>query len=562
MKKIYIILVLLSSSFFAQGQTFEWVRTFGSTGADSGNSSVIDAAGNVYTTGTFRGTFDADLGAGTTILTGNAGGGVDFYITKFDATGTFVWAKKLGGSDNDQAYSMTVDASGNIYLAGYFAYLVDFDPNAGVHNMGAAGVGSQQGFLLKLDSNGNFVWSKELSTSNVAGNQVIVTSITVDANDNIIAGGYFKGVYGDETVAFTSISASIDFFVVKYSSTGTYQWTKRVGSSGNESVTGLATDSNGNVFVSGNFASVVDFDPSAVTQNLGPVGGTDAFLLKLDGTGSYQWAKNVGGLGEDYGRNVTVNSANEIYLAGNFNGTVNFALTTPANNITSNGSTDNFIVKFDGLSNVVWAKTFGGTGAEYISSVTCDTSGNVFSTGYFNGTVDFDSSASVTNLIANGGYDVFILKLNSSGDFVNASRFGGSGSEHGSFIKVDANNKIYTTGNFDGTCYFNPNSTTADFVASQGSTDGFVHKMIDPSLGTESFNNLEKIFSVYPNPNNGLFNLTTKIDANYSIVNALGQVLQKGKVEFGSNIIDIQNQPNGLYFLQFNDRKALKIIKK
>jgi hypothetical protein len=267
MKKMYFVLIyLFINSFVSHSQTYEWARTFGSTGADTGNASVVDASGNVYATGSFRGSFDADPGAGTTILTGTAGGGVDFYITKFDASGAFVWAKQIGGSDNDQAYSMAVDASGNIYLAGYFAYLVDFDPNAGVHNMGAAGVATQQGFLLKLDSNGNFVWSKELSTSNVAGNQVIVTSITVDTNDNIIAGGYFKGVYGDEAVAFTSISASIDFFVVKYSATGTYQWAKRVGSSGNESVSGVATDSNGNIFVTGNFASVVDFDPSAVTQ--------------------------------------------------------------------------------------------------------------------------------------------------------------------------------------------------------------------------------------------------------------------------------------------------------
>jgi hypothetical protein len=251
-----------------------------------------------------------------------------------------------------------------------------------------------------------------------------------------------------------------------------------------------------------------------------------------------------------------------VYLAGNFNGTVNFAGGMPANNIASNGGTDNFILKLDSSGSRSWIKTFGGASAEFISSLAFDTSGNVFSTGYFNGTVDFDSSAATYNLTANNT-DVFILKLNSSGNFVNASRFGGSGNEVGNFIKVDASNKIITTGTFNGNCYFNPNSSSTDNVVSAGSDDGFVHKMMDPTLGTGSFSVTEKTFSIYPNPNNGQFNIDVKEDATVSITNMLGQLIVKQKLSFGNNEINLQDKPNGIYFVTVNDdsKHTFKMVK-
>lgn len=563
MKKMYFILsLLLLSPFFAQGQTFEWVRTFGSTGADTGNASAVDAAGNVYTTGSFRGTFDADPGAGVATLTANAGGGIDFYITKFDTTGNFVWAKKIGGSDFDQAYSIAVDVSGNIYLAGYFVYLVDFNPGAGVYNMGASTNFTAMGFLLKLDTDGNFAWAKQFTGNNTS--TIVATAVTLDASGNVFVGGYFKGpmAVDSEPVVFTSLSNSNDIFFAKFSGAGVFQWAKQIGSSAAESITGMATDSSGGLYLSGNFNGVVDFDPSAVTQNLGTTGGNDAFLVKMDAAGNYQWATKVGGLGEDYGRNVGVSPAGEVYLAGNFNGTVNFANGMPANNITSNGGTDNFISRYDSGGNYIWTRTFGSTSAEYISSLAFDTSGNIFSTGYFNGTVDFDSSAATYNLTSNNT-DAFILKLNSSGSFVNASRFGGSGNEVGNFIKVDASNRIITTGNFNGDCYFNPNSSSTDNVVSAGNDDGFVHKMMDPTLGTEQFSTAEKTFSVYPNPNNGQFTIDVTDAADVRITNTLGQLITKQKMPLGNNIINLQDQPNGIYFVTVNDdsKRTFKMVK-
>lgn len=556
----FVFSMLMLSSFFAKGQTFEWVRTFGSTGVDSGNASVVDASGNVYTTGTYRGTFDADPGAGVTTLTANAGGGVDFYITKFDASGNFIWAKTIGGSDFDQAYSMAVDGSGNIYLTGYFAYIVDFNPGPGVNNLGFSGGYTQQGFLLKLDTNGNYVWAKQFNSTASGSNMVVCSTVTLDTSGNVLVGAYFKGPASidSEPVVFSSLSGSVDFFYLKYSSAGVFQWAKQIGSSASESITSIAADATGNIYLTGNFNGLTDFDPSAVTQNLGTTGGYDAFLMKADASGNYVWATKIGGLGDDYGRNVGVSPTGSVYVAGNFNGTVNFANAMPANNIASNGSTDNFISKYDSNANYLWTSAFGGTGGEFISSLAFDVAGNIFSTGSFGGTVDFDPSTSTYNLVANGS-DAFILKLNSSGNLVNASRFGGSGNEVGNFIKVDASGKIITTGNFSGNCYFNPNSNSTDNVVSAGTDDGFVHKMLDPSLGLQDVTFYA--FQLYPNPSNGVFTLYSEVETSYTIVNELGQILQNGKIDIGNNILAIQDQPNGLYFLQCNNGKALKIVK-
>lgn len=99
---------------------FLWVRSFGSTSFDGGYSVVVDAAGNVYSTGCFTGTVDFDPGPNVSNFTGLPGG-TDVYVHKMDANGNFLWAKTFGGSSNDCGYELVVDASGNIYTTGYYS---------------------------------------------------------------------------------------------------------------------------------------------------------------------------------------------------------------------------------------------------------------------------------------------------------------------------------------------------------------------------------------------------------------------------------------------------------
>src|SRR5674476_671097 len=119
---------------------------------------------------------------------------------------------------------------------------------------------------------------------------------------------------------------------------------------------------------------------------------------------------------------------------------------------------------------LVWAKNMGGASDDYVNSIAVDASGNVYTTGYFLGTVDFDPGAGTYNLTSAGGYDIFISKLDASGNFVWAKNMGGASDDRGTSIAVDASGNVYTTGSFRGTADFDPGAGTYN-LTSAGSGD-------------------------------------------------------------------------------------------
>src|SRR5688572_9515122 len=145
----------------AQSNQWIWAKAMGGTEADRGQSIILDASGNIYTTGFFEGTADFDPGAGTFDLT--AEGDQDIFITKSDNSGNFEWAISMGGTNNEVGYSITIDASGNIYTTGSFEGTADFNPGAGVFNLTSAG--GTDIFISKLDGAGNFIWAKAMGGS-------------------------------------------------------------------------------------------------------------------------------------------------------------------------------------------------------------------------------------------------------------------------------------------------------------------------------------------------------------------------------------------------------------
>jgi predicted transcriptional regulator len=277
-------------------------------------------------------------------------------------------------------------------------------------------------------------------------------------------------------------------------SSGNYVWAKSFGGTSNESGSSVAVDSSGNVYTAGYFKStLVDFDPGSGTANLTPTGGTDVFVSKLDSSGNYVWAKSFGGPMADSGRSVAVDSSGNVYTTGTFEGTGDFDPGSGTANLTSNGGTDVFVSKLDSSGNYVWAKSFGGTHLEYGFSVAVDSSGNVYTTGYFKSTlVDFDPGSGTANLTHDGtgcaGYaaDVFVSKLDSSGNYGWAKSFGSDdcNAESGYSVAADSSGNVYTTGTFRSTVDFDPGSGTTN-LTSNGGQDVFVLKLDSSgNLGT------------------------------------------------------------------------------
>jgi hypothetical protein len=485
-KTILITIAALLLSVGSYAQTFEWAKSFGSSSSDQGKSITVDASGNVYTMGSFRGTVDFDPGAGTANIT--SAGEDDIFIQKLDASGNFIWAKSFGNSTYDIGTSIAVDASGNVYTTGGFSGTVDFNPGAGTANLTATS--TENIFIQKLDVSGNFIWAKTFGFICVHEGH----SITVDATGNVYTTGVFLGTAdfdpGAGIASLTSVDSK-DVFVHKLDASGNFIWAKSFGGINNDEGMSITVDASGNVYTTGYFQNSVDFNPGAGTANLTSVGNQDIFVQKLDASGNFIWAKTFGSSSQDVGYSIAADASGNVYSTGVFLGTADFDPGAGTVNLTAAGAMDIFVHKLDASGNFVWAKSFGGIDYDWVNSIALDASGNVYTTGSFYGNfdemIDFDPGAGSAILIPVGGDDVFVQKLDASGNFIWAKSFGGIGEDIGYSIFVDPAGNVYTTGEFDYTVDFDPGAGTANLTALGPNDDGFVQKMsqCSPSTSTD-----------------------------------------------------------------------------
>ena len=179
----------------------------GGSSSDYGQSITIDVSGNVYTTGAFSDTIDFDPGTGIHYL--NSAGSFDAHILKLDALGNFIWAKNMGGAYGAGGYSLALDFSGNVYTCGGFLDTADFNPGIGYDTL--ISNGANDIYLSKLDTNGNYIWSKNMG----GGSSDIGLGIAVDAYENVYATGYFGGTAWFDTSTYLTSDGFNDIFLFK-----------------------------------------------------------------------------------------------------------------------------------------------------------------------------------------------------------------------------------------------------------------------------------------------------------------------------------------------------------
>lgn len=446
---------------------FSWAKAMGGSSSEGGDDFFVDTSGNVYTTGTFEGSADFDPGPGTFYLTSLSIR--DIFISKLDSSGNFLWAKAIGGYIDypHRIPSISVDHSGNIYVTSVFGGTVDFDPGAGRFYLTSAGFSDI--FILKLNSSGNFLWANAIGGAEYDG----ASGISADTSGNVYTTGSFFGTIdfdpGPGTFNLTSSATEYDMFISKLDSDGNFVWARSMGGSSS----GISLDTSGNVYTTGGFTGTVDFDPGAGTFFLTSAGGGDIFISKLDSGGDFVWAKAMGGTTSDGGHDITVDTSGNVYTSGIFQGSEAFV---PGAWTNLGIHWDIFVSKLDNTGNLVWFKVVDGMGLTdlYPGGISVDTSGNVYTTGYFANTIDFDPGIGTFNLTSAGESDIFIFKLDSGGNFVWAKAIGGPSSAGASEISVDASGNIYTTGAFTGTVDFDPGPGTFNLTSAGGYGDIFV----------------------------------------------------------------------------------------
>lgn len=471
--KFTSLLLFITINTFSQTPIFQWAKSMGvfSIGIHRGHGIVVDASGNVYTVGQFYNTTDFDPGVGVYNLV--SAGSADIFISKLDAAGNFVWAKRIGSTSSDYGYGIALDASGNVYTTGTFLGTADFDPGIGTFNLSSAG--SNDVFISKLDAAGNFVWAKNVGGAGIDYGY----SIAVDASSNVYTTGYFNstGDFDPNPGLFNLTSAGLaDIFISKLDASGNFVWAKSIGDVGDDIGYSIAIDASANVLTTGSFSVTVDFDPGIGVFNIASAGMSDVFVSKLSTSGNFIWAKGMGGAGLDYGNAITTDASSNVYSNGSFESIGDFDPGAGTFNLTSAGLADVFVSKLDGIGNFTWARAIGGTGNDYGYGIALDASANVYSTGNFETTADFDPGLGVVNLTSAGSSDSYLSKLNTSGNFIWATSFGNGNGGYSRAIAVDLSTNVYNTGTFAGTLDFDPGIGVFNLTAS-GLFDIFVHKM-------------------------------------------------------------------------------------
>ncbi|MCH8904655.1 MAG: T9SS type A sorting domain-containing protein [Bacteroidetes bacterium] len=258
-----------------------------------------------------------------------------------------------------------------------------------------------------------------------------------------------------------------DIFIQKLNAGGNFIWAKSIGGSLTDVGRSITTDIFGDILLTGNFRGVVDFDPDTSVFDVSSLGSEAIFIMKLDTAGNLIWAKPTPGNLYSRGYSIATDPLGNVCVTGWYWGKVDFDPGAAYYYMTSKGYDDIFVLKLDVGGNFIWAKSMGSTfPAQVGESITVDTAGNVYTTGYFRGNVDFDPGASTTYIWSNGINDIFIHKLDSGGNFIWVKTMGSSSFDEGRSITSDASGKVYVTGSYRSTVDFDASAATYKLTGS------------------------------------------------------------------------------------------------
>jgi hypothetical protein len=426
-----IFLTLLSST--SVSQTWQWGRTgVGINGYAESFACAADANGNLAATGCFQ---------SPTILFGNVtltnAGLINVFTVKYNTNGTALWAASSTASGNfsNEGWGTCLDPSGNVISVGMFQ-----SPSITFGSTTLPNAGGGNAFIVKYGPTGNFLWANR----SVASQGCIFKSVAADAMGNIYALGWFTGpsvTFG--TINITS-TGSNNICLVKYDASGNVVWVRKSVGAGTHFGYGVSLDPSGNANITGGFSgSTIAFGSTTLTNT----GADDVFVVKYDASGNVTWAKNMSGSGVEKGQSISVDANSNVYVVGYFAST---PLTAGTNNVSSAGSNDAFIAKYDGSGNELWIRRAGGSGNDYGYSVAATSTG-LFMTGCMGTYANNNGGASITvgTLTLNpppGSFDPsFIAQYDNNGNLLWADALGGGGDDE-LWVASDQNCNAYIGG--------------------------------------------------------------------------------------------------------------------
>ncbi len=380
---------------------FVWARKLGTNLGRPWPLSFtnIDKEGNIYTTGLFFSETEYINGTDTILLT--SAGHSDIYIHKLNADGDLIWAKRFGDGSGEFAYSIEGDTDGNIYVGGCFFDSTYF--NNSVDSFYFESDGEMDALILKLDSNGEILWAK--SHGGMWKQWDIVYDLEVDDQGNI----YTYGLLDDSRY----LDGGAWGHIQKLDFEGSLLWERSFDLGPLGDVTDIQLGPDGNLIAIGNMLGTTTFTFENDTVTLvGSYSRAETFVLKIDPRGDLIRALSFGdpgGVSSTDG--LDIDDEGNIYIAGVFPDTVDIDPGIGVVNLVSNGSTDIFFLKLDSNGDLIWARSFGGIGMEYLGDIVVDDDGLLI-TGLFQETMDLDPGPDNYDVQSNGSEEMFMIRFN------------------------------------------------------------------------------------------------------------------------------------------------------
>ncbi|MBL7932967.1 MAG: SBBP repeat-containing protein [Bacteroidia bacterium] len=566
---------------------FCWGRSIGGIKNDNSTSIAVDSLGSVFVCGVFDGVADFDPGPGSYTIASN--GNSDVYILKLSPNGNFLWAKSFGSIDNDVVYSIAVDDIGNVHTTGYFQQVVDFDPGPAVANS-TANTNVWTIFVSKLDSSGNYVFAKTIGSSGYNYGKCI----KLDSVGNIYSTGNFGGGCDfDPGPGYAPLTASCAAvaYVLKLDPLGNYVWAKQLGGYSGTDGMSLALDSQGNVYATGDYGmypGTGDFDPGPGTFYLNSVGQTDIYIVKLNPSGGFLWAKSIGGPSYDYPNSIAIDQHNHVFTTGSFQISADFDPGVSVVSFTAPGATAThspnniFISELSSAGAYIWAFSIGLQGQDSGNGICVDKDNNLYIGGHYTLPGDFDPSVG-TYTMSSTYFDGFILKLKETciappsptdvtplkqKTICKGSSANLLASGNGTLQWYSSAASTQALGG--GTSFLTPTLNIGQFTyyvesltCTQSALRTAITVTVNSCLGISEDKEGQLIKS-YPNPFNGSLNIDVEEQVDYTIYSLDGKYVKAGRLEKGHNEINTEALKPGLYIAQCgegNEAVRFRVVK-
>ncbi|CAD5252326.1 MULTISPECIES: MBG domain-containing protein [unclassified Imperialibacter] len=342
-----------------------------------------------------------------------------------------------------KAWDVDVDTDGNIYVVGYFSESADFDPGPGTFFL--TSLSNRDIFIAKYTEEGSLLFAKSISGLNsLYGNNIAVTN----DGEFWISGKITGTADVDPGEGVYNLTANNQLFVAKFSDSAELLFAYAFDGDGSSTDVDLKVDGLGNAILTGNFTSNMGVNHKSGRKTLFSSGNSDIFLVKYSPLGELLYGVKFGASGYDSPSSMAVDDFDNVLIAGSFTGTIDFDPGIETLNLTSAGDQDIFFSKFNSTGELIFSKRIGGSSTDFCSSITIDGQSNLWITGTFRGSVDFNPNDGIKTLSSSGWADIFIAKFNLSGEFLAAEKIGGGEVESVDRINADSQGNIYISGEF------------------------------------------------------------------------------------------------------------------